>query len=122
MGACPHPFISITCLQEEVIVSPGDVLPLQLTAGNQLTDPSFPIWVEIFARLPNGNEIPLEGPIPRSGISLPAESSLSGTIDLRVPGNAPGGLTCTVKTVLSNAGTGDYVHEDYCDVTVSGTF
>ncbi len=122
MGACHFPFISITCSPEEVIVTPGQLLPLVLTADNLLPDPSFPVWVEVFARLPNGFVMPLAGPIPASGIALPAESSLGGTINLLVPGNAPDGLQAVIKSVLSRSDTGEFVHEDYCDVTVSATY
>jgi hypothetical protein len=122
MGACHFPFISITCSPEEVILAPGQVLPLVLTAGNLLADPSFPVCVEVVARLPNGYEMPLAGPIPAAGIQLPAESSLSGTVRLRVPGNAPDGLQAVLRVVLSSAETGAFVHEDYCDVTVSSSF
>ena len=122
MGACHFPFISLVCSPHEVTIPPGNVLPLQVTVENLLENPSFPVQVRIVARLNNGNEYRLFGPIPHNGISIPPESFLSGTVNLDVPAGIPEGFTCVVKSVLVAAETGDYVHQDLCDLTVSSGY
>jgi hypothetical protein len=119
MGSWHYPFISIACSPDEMIVAPGQVLDLTLVAANELSEASFPVYVEIFAELPNGTDYRLFGPFPASGIPIPAQSARDGVIRLRVPNATPDGLQTLLKSVLSNAATGDYVYQDYCEVTVS---
>jgi len=118
MGACHFPFISLSCTPDEVHVVPGEVLELSLIAENLLPDNTFPVVVEVVARLENGAEYTLFGPYPGDGISIPAESSRSGVVKLKVPLHVPGGLTCTLKSVLKSADRGEYVDEDRCNLTV----
>ena len=71
-------------------------------------------------RKPPGYHATAVGPIPASGISLPGESTLGGPVRLSIPGGGvPDGFQCRIATVLSNADTGEYVHEDYCDLTIN---
>lgn len=119
MGACHYPFISLSCSPNEAIVSPGGVLELSLIAGNELTEGSFPVNVQIVARLETGNEYPLFGPFPVSGVSIPAQAALDGVVRLPVPGWVPEGFQCVVKSVLSRSDTGEYVDMDRCDVEAS---
>ncbi len=122
MGACHFPFVSITCSPEQVTVAPGGVFELTLAAENQLLDATVPVVVDIVARLPSGNEVPLRGPIPKSGISIPAESVLGGTLPFDVPAGIPDGFQCTIKAYLTEYDTGSWVHEDHTSLTVSQAY
>jgi hypothetical protein len=119
MGACHYPFVSISCSPEQATVVPGGVLELTLSAENQLADASVPMVVDVVALLPNGGEYPLMGPIPRSGIAIPAGSVLEGTIPFNVPAGIPNGFQCEIRACLTEYGTGSWVHEDSMALTVS---
>jgi hypothetical protein len=106
------------CTPDEVNVVPGEVLELSLVAENHLFDDTFPVRVEVVARLENATEYTLFGPFPANGITIPAGSDLSGVVELDVPPNAPGGLKCVLRTVLISAEGGEYVDEDRCDLSV----
>ncbi|MFQ6104118.1 MAG: hypothetical protein ACE5OP_07470 [Candidatus Glassbacteria bacterium] len=118
MGSWHFPFISISCSPNDVILSPGDVLELILIAENMLQDDSFPVQVELIARLQNGSEYLLRGPIPPSGVPIPAGSCLDGTMRLDVPYGLSDGFSCILKTVLTSSETGTYVDEDRCEISI----
>jgi hypothetical protein len=119
MGSWHYPFISVACSPDDMIVAPGQNIELALVAVNELSEESFPVQVEIIAELPDGAEYLLFGPFPATGVAIPAQSTRDGVVRLRVPNATPEGFQTRLKSVLSNAGTGDYVHQDYCNVTVS---
>lgn len=119
MGACHYPFISLSCTPNDAFITPGGTLELTLIAANELAEASFPVNVTIVARLPNGNEYPVFGPLPQSGVSIPAQAALDRIFRLPVPAGLPIGFQCVLKTVLSRADTGEYVDMDRCDLEVS---
>lgn len=119
MGACHHPFISLSCTPSDYFITPGGTLELMLVAENELAEASFPVRVSLVARLPNGNEYPVFGPFPPAGVSIPALSVVDGTLRLPVPSGMPVGLEIVLKSVLSRADTGEYVDMDRCDLEVA---
>jgi hypothetical protein len=102
-----------------VVLSPGDVLELSLAAENLLLEDSFPIMVELIAKLQNGDEYSLKGPIPPEGVPVPAESILQGVMKHRIPAGLPDGFMCILKTVLLSSETGNYVDEDRCNLYIT---
>ncbi len=118
MGSWHYRFISIACAPSAVILSPGDVLELDLVAENLLQEDTFPVQLDIIARLQDGSEYPVRGPIPEGGISIPADSYLAGVMKLDIPQGVPNGFSCTLKTVLSSTETGSFVDEDRFDLLI----